>query len=205
MPVIRKQEALRKSSCLGVLKLDELRCFRLQSGVYTHKIYTPGGKHGTWKLAPGRVDSYWKPSFSGSMLNFYLGGVTWIHPPKLRWNPKNGLFFWMFFRFPMGHSQVPCYTFRLHVPIIIRFERNYLFPTTIFGLNLENPPGLYAKLRSMVCCAEMFSSILYRIEGGFLRRTHPRPRCRRVESLRSTILQSICKFWYGSSLINVFY
>ena len=27
-------------------------------------------KHGTWKSAPGKGDSYWIPSFSGSMLNF---------------------------------------------------------------------------------------------------------------------------------------
>ena len=63
----------------------------------------------------------------------------------------------MFFRFPMGHSQVPCYTFRLHVPIIIRFERNYLFPTTIFGLNLENPPGVICKTKvSGLLCRNVF-------------------------------------------------
>ena len=36
--------------------------------------YTPEVKHGTWKLAPGKGDSYWKTSFSGSMLN--LGRVS---------------------------------------------------------------------------------------------------------------------------------
>ena len=35
--------------------------------------YTPQNKHGTWKSVPGKEDPYWKPSFSGSMLN--LGGV----------------------------------------------------------------------------------------------------------------------------------
>ena len=30
-------------------------------------------KHGTWKSVPGKGDSYWKPSFSGSMLNFGRG------------------------------------------------------------------------------------------------------------------------------------
>ena len=80
-----------------------MRCdfFHLQSGVYTHKIYTPGVKRGTWKLAPGRVDSYWKPSFSGSMLNFG-GGVTWIHPRKLRWNPKKWIVFFDVFQVSNG-------------------------------------------------------------------------------------------------------
>ena len=32
--------------------------------------YTSGVKHGTWKLAPGKGDSYWKPSFSGSSRYF---------------------------------------------------------------------------------------------------------------------------------------
>ena len=33
-----------------------------------------GACNGTWKSAPGKGDSFWKPSFSGSMLNF--GGVS---------------------------------------------------------------------------------------------------------------------------------
>ncbi len=36
-------------------------------------IYTPQNKHGTWKWTLGKGDSYWKPSFPGSMLIF--GGV----------------------------------------------------------------------------------------------------------------------------------
>ena len=36
--------------------------------------YTPQNKHGTWKWTLGKWDSYWKPSFPGSMLIF--GGVT---------------------------------------------------------------------------------------------------------------------------------
>ena len=35
--------------------------------------YTSQNKHGTWKWTRGKGDSYWKPSFPGSMLNF--GGV----------------------------------------------------------------------------------------------------------------------------------
>ena len=35
--------------------------------------YTPQNKHGTWKWTLGKGDSYWKPPFPGSMLNF--GGV----------------------------------------------------------------------------------------------------------------------------------
>ncbi len=35
--------------------------------------YTPQNKHGTWKWTLGKGDSYWKPSFPGSMLIF--GGV----------------------------------------------------------------------------------------------------------------------------------
>ena len=38
---------------------------RLQLG------YTPEVSHGTWKSAPRKGDSFWKPSFSGSMLNFW--------------------------------------------------------------------------------------------------------------------------------------
>ncbi len=34
---------------------------------------TPQNKHGTWKWSLGKGDSYWKPSFPGSMLIF--GGV----------------------------------------------------------------------------------------------------------------------------------
>ena len=37
------------------------------------KRYTPQNKHGTWKWTLGKGDSYWKPSFPGSMLIF--GGV----------------------------------------------------------------------------------------------------------------------------------
>ena len=37
------------------------------------KNYTPEILHGTGKELPGKGDSFWKPSFSGSMLNF--GGV----------------------------------------------------------------------------------------------------------------------------------
>ena len=40
-------------------------------------IYTPQNKHGTWKWTLGKGDSYWKPSFPGSMLNF--GGVHILH------------------------------------------------------------------------------------------------------------------------------
>ena len=36
--------------------------------------YTPQNKHGTWKWTLGKGDSYWKPSFPGSMLIF--GGVN---------------------------------------------------------------------------------------------------------------------------------
>ena len=36
--------------------------------------YTPQNKHGTSKWTLGKGDSYWKPSFSGSM--FVLGGVN---------------------------------------------------------------------------------------------------------------------------------
>ena len=36
--------------------------------------YTPQNKHGTWKWTLGKGDSYWKPSFPGSMLIF--GGVV---------------------------------------------------------------------------------------------------------------------------------
>ena len=45
-------------------------------------IYTPQNKHGTWKSVPGKGDPYWKPLFSGSMLN--LGGVK-------KWNHHLGL------------------------------------------------------------------------------------------------------------------
>ena len=37
--------------------------------------YTSQNKSGTWKWPLGKGDSYWKPSFQGSMLNF--GGVGW--------------------------------------------------------------------------------------------------------------------------------
>ena len=37
-------------------------------------MYTPQNKHGTWKWTLGKGDSYWKPSFPGSMLIF--GGVS---------------------------------------------------------------------------------------------------------------------------------
>ena len=36
--------------------------------------YTSQNKHGTWKWPLGKGDSYWKPSFPGSMLN--SGGVS---------------------------------------------------------------------------------------------------------------------------------
>ena len=39
-------------------------------------VYTPEIYHGTSKEVPGKGDSFWKPSFSGSMLNF--GGVTFV-------------------------------------------------------------------------------------------------------------------------------
>ena len=38
------------------------------------KTTPPQNKHGTWKWTLGKGDSYWKPSFPGSMLIF--GGVT---------------------------------------------------------------------------------------------------------------------------------
>ena len=40
------------------------------------KLYTPQNKHGTWKWTLGKGDSYWKPSFPGSMLIF--GGVVGV-------------------------------------------------------------------------------------------------------------------------------
>ena len=47
--------------------------------------YTPEASHGTWKSSPGQGDSYWKPSFSGSMLNF-LGGSLYLqqYPVKFQ-------------------------------------------------------------------------------------------------------------------------
>ena len=84
-------------------------------GIYTHKIYTPGGKHGTWKLAPGRVDSYWKPSFSASMLNFG-GGGNMDTPPKTKMEPqKMDCFFGCFSGFQWGilrfHAILFAYTY----------------------------------------------------------------------------------------------
>ena len=47
------------------------------NGPWDKAIYTPQNKHGTWKWGPlGKGDSYWKPSFPGSMLIF--GGVNGI-------------------------------------------------------------------------------------------------------------------------------
>ena len=43
---------------------------------HENKIHTPRKTNGTWKWTPGRGDSYWKPSFSGSMLVF--GGVLFL-------------------------------------------------------------------------------------------------------------------------------
>ncbi len=44
------------------------------------KGYTPQNKHGTWKWTLGKGDSYWKPSFPGSMLIF--GGVIFRMTPN---------------------------------------------------------------------------------------------------------------------------
>ena len=44
---------------------------------HTKIYYTPQNKHGAWKWNLEQGDSYWKPSFAGSMLNF--GGVIIIH------------------------------------------------------------------------------------------------------------------------------
>ena len=52
--------------------------------------YTPEVKHGTWKLAPGKGDSYWKPSFSGSMVS--LGWES--HPKTWTWRVFGDLFWW---------------------------------------------------------------------------------------------------------------
>ena len=44
--------------------------------------YTPQNKHGTWKWTLGKGDSYWKPSFPGSMLVFW--GVVFFLATKRR-------------------------------------------------------------------------------------------------------------------------
>ena len=49
--------------------------------IFTRKPYsTPQNKHGTWKWTPEKGDSYWKPSFSGSML--VSGGVRVLNPKR---------------------------------------------------------------------------------------------------------------------------
>ena len=63
--------------------------------IFVMTVYTPQNKHGTWKWTLGKGDSYWKPSFPGSMLN--LGGVflfctvvvwiLWILADKYSHNP----------------------------------------------------------------------------------------------------------------------
>ena len=59
--------------------------------------------HRTWKLPPGRGYSFWKPSFSGSMLN--LGGF--LQPKSLKQLLACGLFcFFFFFRRGGGNSLV---------------------------------------------------------------------------------------------------
>ena len=61
----------------SVVQLSQPNC-RMWSGYIFHQIptkrYTPQNKHGTWKWTLGKGDSYWKPSFPGSMLIF--GGVN---------------------------------------------------------------------------------------------------------------------------------
>ena len=44
--------------------------------------YTPQNKHGTWKWTLGKGDSYWKPSFPGSMLIFW-GVDSFFRQPNL--------------------------------------------------------------------------------------------------------------------------
>ena len=43
--------------------------------------------HGIWKEVRGKGDSFWKPSFSGSMLNY--GGVSWKAAKKKWWEIKD--------------------------------------------------------------------------------------------------------------------
>ena len=54
--------------------------------------YTPQNKHGTWKWTLGKGDSYWKPSFPGSMLIFggKLPCISRIHTAEKRWEPPFG-------------------------------------------------------------------------------------------------------------------
>ena len=40
--------------------------------------YSPENQHGTWKWTPGKGESFWKPSFSGSMLVFGVGDLLWV-------------------------------------------------------------------------------------------------------------------------------
>ena len=51
-------------------------------------------EHGTWKWHPGIRDSFWKPSFSGSMLNLgseLLHRISWKHPNlDVRFFPEPG-------------------------------------------------------------------------------------------------------------------
>ncbi len=60
--------------------------------IYKHiSIYTPQNKHGTWKWTLGKGDSYWKPSFPGSMLIFggvpmYTYMVHLFYQPGYLWN-----------------------------------------------------------------------------------------------------------------------
>ena len=63
-----------RNGLASLLETTKLPCLKLSD-------YTPEVKHGTWKSAHGKGDSYWKPSFSGSMLN--LGRVLGHHLPTL--------------------------------------------------------------------------------------------------------------------------
>ena len=48
--------------------------------VMENPITPPQNKHGTWKWTVGKGDSYWKPSFPGSMLIF------WGCKPFISWS-----------------------------------------------------------------------------------------------------------------------
>ncbi len=80
----------------------------LHSTLVDSTIYTPQNKHGTWKWALGKGDSYWKPSFPGSMLIF--GGVIqYIHALEIYAVPCCS---YLCFK-PISSSVVYCSTLRV--------------------------------------------------------------------------------------------
>ncbi len=130
---------------------------------FLHFRYTPQNKHGTWKWTLAKWDSYWKPSFPGSMLIFWgvpeILGDLWLalSPNTLpfKGSQLSGL--------PLGprRAQHDCHSEVVKFQVI-EMETNTNFSVKGYKCNL---PHIF--LWFLVGCIEAISCYIGQMESYF--------------------------------------